>query len=105
MIIFLVHYILEFTRLLSYLKELYKIVFFQNTTSQGPTHLIRMEFILKEQIFYRNIKEIEKELNLETRALNKNENFSEIIDRNKVNLGFRIKVFQNKLKEIIVVSA
>ncbi|CAH1403532.1 unnamed protein product [Nezara viridula] len=77
----------------------------KNTISQGPTHLIRMEFILKEQIFHRNIKEIEKELNLETRALNKNENFSEIITRNKEllegKLTFEVKKCLEEMKACV----
>lgn len=56
----------------------------QKTTTQGPLHLMKMEFKLHEEGFYQNLKEIEKELNSEIQALNKNEDIHIIINRNAV---------------------
>lgn len=51
--------------------------------SFAPLHLMRLEFRLDESAFLQYLKEIEKELNTEQQAFNKQENVELIIQRNK----------------------
>lgn len=49
-----------------------------------PLHLVRLEFKLDETTFIQYIKQLEKELNTEIQAFNRNEDVNEIMTRNKV---------------------
>ncbi|XP_071454862.1 muscle-specific protein 300 kDa-like [Hetaerina americana] len=51
--------------------------------SFAPLHLMRLEFRLDEATFHQYLKEIEKEINSEQQAFNKNENVESILNRNK----------------------
>ncbi|XP_075225316.1 muscle-specific protein 300 kDa isoform X2 [Lycorma delicatula] len=50
-----------------------------------PLHLVRLEFKLDETTFIQYIKQLEKELNTEVQAFNRNEDVNEIMTRNKDN--------------------
>lgn len=58
--------------------------FFQEIVSLAPLHIVKLEFRIDEQKFNQYLKELEKELNIETQAFNRNENIPAILSRNKV---------------------
>lgn len=55
---------------------------FQDTLSQAPQHLLKQQFTLDETVFNHTIKDIEKEIQLEQQALNRNEDVDSILRRN-----------------------
>lgn len=63
--------------------------------SVAPLHLMRLEFRLDESTFNHLLKDVEKELNLEEQALNKNEDVDSILRRNQEyfkNKGIVVKI-------------
>ncbi|XP_070139488.1 muscle-specific protein 300 kDa isoform X14 [Drosophila kikkawai] len=55
----------------------------KNVLSQAPLHLLKLEFRLDENAFYQSFKDVEKELQLEQQALNRNEDVDSILQRNQ----------------------
>nr|XP_016945201.1 nesprin-1 isoform X29 [Drosophila suzukii] len=55
----------------------------KNVLSQAPLHLLKLEFRLDENAFYQSLKDVEKELQLEQQALNRNEDVDSILQRNQ----------------------
>lgn len=53
-----------------------------NALSQAPQHLLKQQFTLDETVFTHTIKDIEREIQLEQQALNKNEDVDSILRRN-----------------------
>lgn len=54
----------------------------KNALAQAPPHLLKQQFMLDETVFTHTIKDIEKEIQLEQQALNKNEDVDSILRRN-----------------------
>lgn len=54
----------------------------KDNLSQAPQHLLRQQFQLDETVLNHTIKDIEKEIQLEQQALNKNEDVDSILRRN-----------------------
>lgn len=61
----------------------------KDALEQAPQHLLKQQFTLDETVFSHTIKEIEKEIQLEQQALNKNEDVDSILRRN-------MEFFKNK---------
>ncbi|XP_032294435.1 muscle-specific protein 300 kDa isoform X26 [Drosophila virilis] len=55
----------------------------KNVLGQAPLHLLKLEFRLDENAFYQSLKDVEKELQLEQQALNRNEDVDSILQRNQ----------------------
>ncbi|XP_033150837.1 nesprin-1 [Drosophila busckii] len=55
----------------------------QHVLNQAPLHLLKLEFRLDENAFYQTLKDVEKELQLEQQALNRNEDVDSILQRNQ----------------------
>lgn len=55
----------------------------QNAVSKAPAHIIRLQFNIDESTFNQSIREIEKEIQTEQQALNRNEDVDSILRRNQ----------------------